>query len=232
MKKLFCALTVVSIALFSAFTIFSQKVASDNNDWNGLILNVSTPDDAINLFGAAVNDKNKQKLEILRAESWLSGKQNERVFRTLTYKNLHNNKSVELSFLDNKLVMISLETPNALKEPEWIDPDELAEIYNADFKPYARKAGKTRPAPAEFQASAPEELSKGSYKYWYDMLAVTKQSFIVAVVNNNEKLVGGALLPRDPTDLNEKRRRKEINFQGKYPGYVERVQIISRKLSL
>lgn len=225
------ASTCVLIILFGAAAAFSQARESGFNKWNGLTFDASTPAEAINLFGAPFKDKDKQNLEVIRAESWLSGKQNEKVFRTLVYKNLKDSKSVELSFLDNRLVMISLETPDALRESDWIDPDELADIYRADFKPYARKFGQTRPAPADFQANAPSELGKRAYKYWYDMMAVTAQSFILAVVNNNEKLVGGVLLPGDPTDLNEKARRKKINSRGKYPGYVTHIQIISRRLS-
>ena len=221
----------VLVALVCASALFAQE-AGKSNEWNGMTLNVSTPEDAIRLFGAPVKDKDGQNLEIIRATSWLSGKQDEKVFRTISYKNLKDCKYVQFSFLDNKLVLISLETPSGLKEPNWIDPDDLENLFGVEFKPYARKFGKTRPSPEDFQANAPSELPrKRSYKYWYDLMAVAKESFLIAIADNDDDRVGAPLIPSDPTNLGLKDRRKAINFNGKYPGFVTHIQIISRKLA-
>jgi len=218
----------VLIALFCASALFAQE-AGKANEWNGMTLNVSTPEDAIRLFGAPVKDKDKQSLEVIRATSWLSGKQDEKVFRTVSYKSLKDYKYVQFSFLDNKLALISLEKTTALSEPNWIDPDDLETLFGVEFKPYALKAGKTRPAPEDFRANAPSELpTKGGYKYGYDMMAVADESFVIAVVENNKGEYGGVI----PTDPTAKSRRKEINSKGsKYPGFVTQIQIISRKLA-
>jgi hypothetical protein len=217
----------VLVALFCASALFAQAGAP--NGWNGMTLDASTPEDAIRLFGAPVKDKDKQSLEILHSTSWLSGKQDEKIFRTISYKNLKDYKYVQFSFLDNKLVLISLEMTTSLREPNWIDPDDLESLFGVEFKPYALKAGQTRPSPADFKANAPSELpTKGGYNYWYHLMAVAGESFVLAVANNDKKEFGGVI----PTDPTSKTRRKAINSQGdKYPGFVQQIQIISRKLA-
>ena len=222
--KIIFALSVCASAL-------SAQKAGAPNQWSGLTLDVSTPEDTIRLFGKPVKEKNKQSLEILRATSWLSGKQDEKIYRSLSYKNLKGYKDVKFSFLDDKLVLISLEAPNGLKEASWIDPGDLAEMFRVEFKPYARKYGRTRPSPTEFKANAPSELERNEYNFWYDLIAVADNSFIIAVANNDKNLIGGIVNPTDPTDLKVEARKEKINPGGKYPGFVERIQIISRKLA-
>jgi hypothetical protein len=210
--------------------VFAQQTGAPNQ-WNGLTLDQSTTEDAIRLFGEPEKDKNKQSLEILRATSWLSGKQDEKIYRSLSYKNLKGFDYVKLSFLEDKLILINLESANGLKKSVWLDPDDLAEIFGIEFKPYARKYGRTRPTPTEFKTNAPSELKEGEYNFWYDLMAVGDESFIIAIANNDKNLIGGAVNPNDPTDLKIEDRKKEINSKGKYPGFVERIQIISRRIA-
>jgi hypothetical protein len=225
MKKL---LSIVAFSLLFAASVLAQN---KSDQWNGLTFDVSTPADAVKLFGEPNKNKDKQNLEIMRAESWLSGEQDKKIFRTLTYKRIKENKNVQLSFLDEKLVMVSFEAPDAHRESVYLDPDDLAKEFNETFKPYGRKFGQTRPFYTEYEEKAPSELSKQGYKTFYDMMAVGEKVFIIAVVNNVENLVGGAINPTDPTDLGEKDRKAAVNAGGKFPGYVTRVQIISRRLA-
>ena len=71
-----------------------------------------------------------------------------------------------------------------------------------EFKPYRRKLGRTRPGPIEFRDNAPKYLKKKEhYYFWYDMMAVGEDTFVIAIANNDKNLIGGTLIPSDPTDL-------------------------------
>jgi hypothetical protein len=225
MKTFSQALVSSIIVLFGVASLLAQGNDPRPDGWRGMIINVSSPDDAIRLFGMPARDKDKIALEPRRPLSWLSDKCKEKVFRTLTYKKLHDNKHVQLSFLDSRLVLISLEAPNAEFEQNWIDPDDLEGLFAVNFKPHRRKYNSRLPSPSEFQANAPIELKKDEYAYWYDMIAVSENSFIVAIADNYQYRSG-------LFDSPDVKRRKKINAKGtRYPGYVSDIEIMSRSLA-
>lgn len=225
MKRFSRIFASIIVVLFFNVALFGQSDKPRPDGWRGLVLDVSHPDDAIRLFGTPMKDKDKTALDMQRPLSWLSDKYKQKVFRTLTYKKLYGYKQVQLSFLDNKLVLISLEAPNAELEENWVDPDDLESLFAINFKPHHRKYRSKLPSPSEFQANAPPELKKEEYDYWYDMIAVSENSFIVAITDNY-KYISGLF---DSPDV---KKRKEINARGKrYPGYVSQIEIISRSLA-
>lgn len=218
-------LAIALLLLFFTTPALAQdnQVAADR--WAGMVINVSTPEDAIRLFGPPSKDKDKVVLGLPRPISWLSAKQKEKIFRTLSYKRIQEYKSVQFSFLDGKLVAISMEAPDGEIEDNWIDPDDLERLFGAVFKPSRRQRGIKLAPPAEFQANAPVELKKDDYDYWYDMIAVTEQTFIVAIADNYIYISGLFEKP-------EAKRRKKINARGtRYPGFVSDIEIISRTLA-
>jgi len=192
--------------------------------WAGMVLDTSTPDDAVRLFGPAAKDKDKVALDLPRPLSWLSDKWKQKIFRTLTYKKLREYEEVRFSFLDGKLVAISMVAPDAELKDTWIDPDDLETLFGVSFKPHQRTTKKLV-SPAEFLANAPGELKKNDYDYWYDMIAISDKSFIVAVADNYKYISGLFEKP-------EAKRRKKINARGaKYPGYVSDIELLSRTLA-
>ena len=226
------AFTSLLIVVVCATSSHAQENDARPDGWRGAILNLSTPDDTIRLFGTPAKDKDRTALEMRRPVSWLSDKYKQKVFRTLTYKKLFGYKQAQFSFLDGKLVMISLEAQNPTDgAQEWIDPDELESLFVTSFKPHARRAGQKLPPPSVFRASAPAELKKDDYAYWYDMIAVGEDSFIVAVVDNYQHVSAYTPFGRDPTFEGQKKERERINAAGKYPGFVSDIQIISRGLA-
>ena len=170
--------------------------------------------------------KDKVSLDVPRPVSWLSDKCKDKVFRTLTYKKIQEYKNVQFSFLDGKLVSISMEAPDAETEDKWIDPDDLEKLFGVVFKPSRRKYGSKLPSPSEFQANAPSELEKkGDYDYWYDMIGVAEKSFVIAIADNYQYISGLFEKP-------EAKRRKKINAVGtRYPGFVSDIEIVSRTLA-
>ena len=226
MKRLSRIFAIPVIGLVCTASVLAQANDPRPDGWQGMVLGVGSPDDAVRLFGTPVRDRNKVALEPVRPLSWLSDKYKEKVFRTLTYKKLHDYKQVQLSFLDSKLVLISLEAPDAELEKNWIDPDDLEALFAVNFKPHQRKHNSKLPPSTEFRANAPAELKKDEYDYWYDMIAVSENSFIVAITDNYQYSSG---LFESP----DVKRRRKINAKGaKYPGYVSDIEIISRSLAL
>lgn len=214
----------LTILLFLSFTLPAIDEARSDG-WAGMVLDVSTPEDAVRLFGSPAKDKDKVILDLPRPLSWFSDKYKEKVFRTLTYKKLQGYKQVQFAFLDAKLVAIMMEAPNAEIEKDWIDPDDLEDRFAIVFKPHKRERGRQLPAPSEFQNTAPTELGKDDYDYWYDMIAVSEKSFIVAIADNY-KYISGLFESRDS------KLRKKINARGlRYPGYVSNIEIVSRTLA-
>jgi hypothetical protein len=215
----------IIVGLICGTSLFAQGSAPRPDGWRGTVLNVSNPDDAIRLFGTPARDKGMSALELPRPLSWLSDKYKEKIFRTLSYKKLGDYKQVQFSFLDSKLVLISLEAPNAELEENWIDPDDLEGLFAVNFKPHKRKYNSKLPSPADFQANAPVELNKDEYAYWYDMIAVSENSFIVAIADNYQYRSG-------LFDNRDVKKRKKINAKGtRYPGYVSGIEIINRSLA-
>ena len=215
---------ILLIFLFVApATAVDQEARSDG--WAGMVLDVSTPEDAVRLFGNPAKDKDKVALDLPRPLSWFSDRYKQKVFRTLTYKKLQNYKQVQFSFVDAKLVSITMEAPDAELEKNWIDPDDLEELFGVVFKPHKRQYKHQLPPPSDFQNDAPTELGKDDYDYWYDMIAVSEKSFIVAIADNY-KYISGLFESRDA------KMRKKINSRGlRYPGYVSHIEIVSRTLT-
>lgn len=213
----------LTILLFLSLTSpVSDEARSDG--WAGMVIDVSTPEDAVRLFGRPAKDKDNVRLDVPRSLSWFSDRYEQKIFRTLTYKKLRDFDKVHFAFLDGKLVAILMEAPNAEIEKNWIDPDDLQDLFAVTFKPHKRERGRQLPSPSEFEKNAPTELQKDDYDYWYDMIAVSEKSFIVAVTDNYKYISG---LFESP----DAKRRKKINARGlMYPGYVSNIEIISRSL--
>ena len=214
----------LTVLLFLSLTSpVSDEARSDG--WAGMVLDVSTPEDAVRLFGVPRKEKDKVALDLGRTLSWFSDKYKQKTFKTLSYKKLQGYKAVQFGFLDGKLVSIIMEAPNAEIEKDWIDPDDLEDLFAVVFKPHKRQYGRQLPPPSEFQNNAPTELGKDDYDYWYDMIAVSEKSFIVAIADNYQ-YISGLFESRDA------KLRKKINARGaRYPGYVSDIQIISRTLA-
>jgi hypothetical protein len=221
--KRFLAVALVLLSLGASVTAMSDEVRADG--WGGMVLSVSSPEDAIRLFGKPAKDSYKVALDLPRPLSWLSERYKARIFRTFVYKKLQDYRQVQFSFLDSKLIAITMEAPEAELEENWVDPDDLEQLFGVVFKPHQRKRNTKLPPPAEFQANAPTDLKKDQYDYWYDMIAVSEKSFIIAVADNYKYISG---LFESP----DAKRRKKINARGnKYPGYVSDIEILSRTLA-
>src|SRR5213078_464990 len=101
---------ILFMALFSGLLwspmCMGQQTATLNPDsWHGLMLDKSTPKDAIRTLGQPQSDKSDE-LRFRVIDRWIIPEQKLRMFRVLAYKNTSDVRTVELAYLENKLVRI------------------------------------------------------------------------------------------------------------------------------
>lgn len=204
-------LTLICFLLICFSSAYPQSPESPKPDrWRGLILDQSTPEDAIQILGQPASDK-IGKLYVSKIQSWLSKRAKEKIFRTLEFKKPEGIDKARLSFLDNKLVAIDLDVRKG------IAPIALANIYGVEFQPLV-SAADVAFRPRDYESNQGRIYPK-TYPTVYSMVAVSKNSFIDAMVSNVPSF-GGALtrsmgIPDEP---------------GTFPGRVETVTIVSRTL--
>jgi hypothetical protein len=113
--------------LLLAVTVLSQ---SDNrprpDGFRGLILNQTTAKEATDILGQPVADK-LNRLEVSKIGKWLDPKDKEKIFRHLTFKKVGDFRTIDLAFLDDKLMMIELEFGKDFK------PEKLRNLFGIKF---------------------------------------------------------------------------------------------------
>jgi hypothetical protein len=225
---------VVAVCLLAFLPSQAQEAARTQADgWLGLTLNVSTAEDAVNILGKPVKDEAGKTVEILsrRGGEWLNVSDNQKVFRKLTFDEPEGFAKARLYFKDGKLAVIELQ-PKYTAEEGWIDPDDLAEVVEADFKPHNSVfGGKKLPAPQEFAVSGDPSTKEDKLHAFYEMIAVGEKFFVFASVDNNKPMAVG-LFGRNPSYRQKSKEKKARDKNGEFPGYVNQIQIVSRSLAV
>lgn len=178
--------------------------------WRGLVLDQSTPEDAMRILGRPDGDR-AASIAVFRIKNWLSKKAREKVFRTLEFKKPEGIDKAWLSFLDGKLVAISLDVKKG------ISPNGLANIYGVEFQP-AVGALDIAFNPRDYERNQGRVYPK-TYPTIYSMVAASEKSFIDAMISNVPSF-GGAFaksmgVPDQP---------------GSFPGRVDFITLVSRRL--
>jgi hypothetical protein len=207
----------------------AQQPTPEPDGWRGLVVEVSTAEDAIRILGKPSSDKSGQNLKLILVDKWFpGGKYNQKIFRRLTFKKPEGLEQAQLSFLDNKLVLIQLDARTG-EVPDWVDPDDLSSMFNTEFIYSEWHFGKKLPPLAEFEkldSAAPKKFAE-----LYHLIAITDRSFIVAGVDNI-KARGLSLIGPPCTGCanSENNKRKARDAGGSFPGQVWSISIVSRRL--
>jgi hypothetical protein len=228
--KYFCRFCLYSLLFFVyAASTFAQEQGNPRPDgWSGLIIDVSTPEDAMRILGKPSSDKDQQKLRITLLDKWFAGKKhNLKIFRQLYFKKPRGLVDAQLSFLDGKLVMIEI-SPNK-ENDDYVEPDDLAEMFGVKFLPQNWHFRKNLPPLVEFQQTATEHLK--DYSEIYDLLAISARSFLIARLDNMTSRPMGLFTRGDVAGARQRNReKKERDAGGTFPGQVSFINIVSRKL--
>jgi hypothetical protein len=190
-----------------ASVAFGQQAQPDR--WKGLIIDQSTPDDAVRILGQPSGDK-LSRLFITGFDSkWFTRKVNEPKYRRLEFKKVQGVDRAFLSFLDGVLVSIDIDLA------EQSPAAALSRIYGIRFAPKIRGLDEAF-SPADFERNEGRVYPK-RYPDIYSLIGVSEKTFISGMVLNSgfgsilKKSVGGT-------------------ETGDFPGKIAWIQIISRRL--
>jgi hypothetical protein len=197
--------------LIALFTIGVRAQTQDDKPqpdrWRGLILDQSTPEDAIRILGQPDKDKIEAfKPYPLEKRFNLKGE-----FRYFHYKKLEGIEKAALVFTKGKLVAISLQLTNE------IPAAALQNIYGVEFEP---KFSSVDAAfhPGQFERNQGKLYAK-SFPGVYMLIARADHSYVSAMITQNAlavALVGGG--------------SQGSNGDGAFPGKTKVIQLISRSL--
>ena len=162
-------LTVVIFLSLIASTLGQStgpKFPATPDGFMGLTLNETTVEQTVALWGPPDIDK-IDKLDPSQIKKWLEPKQNEKIFRQLTYKKTPDFQEIKLSFLDEKLIMIDLTFKRSLA------PEKLHGLFRAEFALLGGPASlpdKPGTYPIGFMAT--------HFPDYYSMVAISEKTFI------------------------------------------------------
>jgi hypothetical protein len=223
---------VVVLCLLAFLPAQAQEISKVQVDgWRGLKFDVSTVEDAVKALGKPAKDEANKNVEIIsrRGADWLTVSENEKVFRKLTFEKLENFAKARLYFKNDKLAVIEFEAKR-VSEEGWLDPDDLTEVVEADFKPHnAVFGGKKLSSPREFAVSG-DPSTKDKFHAFYEMVAVSEKFFVFASVDNREPIPVG-LFGKNPSYRQNSKAKEKRDKNGDFPGFVREIQIFSRSFS-
>lgn len=212
MKCLTTVICVFLIILCCTVTITTQEQDSPKPDrWRGLIIDQSTPEDASRILGNPAKDK-VGSLTVYSLHRWVSKKHKEKVFRNLEFKKPEGVEKATLSFLNDKLVMITLDIKSGT-----VAPNALSNIYGVPFQPMV-SAMDLALFSKDYEQNQGKVYPK-TYPTTYALAAISERSFVSAMISNVPSFLGAL--------------GKSAGVQdepGSFPGKVEFIQIISRTL--
>ena len=164
--KLLCIITL-TIAL--SLIVNAQQAQPDK--WKGLILDESTPEDAIQLIGQPKESK-PQKIRIQKIGDWL-GKGIKEELPHLRWERVLGMKSVDAYFLDGKLIALELMPKVEVRAAA------LESIYGVEFKHLISNAGRIAAGPGAYQRDRGDTFSNKD-ELLYHVGAKAERSFLVA----------------------------------------------------
>src|SRR5213078_3522278 len=107
-KAIMTTLALLSWVALIAGSAMGQALSGPRADgFRGLILNQTSAEDGIRILGQPAVDQT-DRLDVSKVSKWLDPKHKEKIFRQLSFKNVGDFSQIQLSFLENKLVIIEL----------------------------------------------------------------------------------------------------------------------------
>ena len=209
--------TIIStiIILMLTVTIFAQSDKPVLDSWRGLVIDASTPDEAIKILGAPEKDKPNEKFTPLVYSKWFGNKIETR-FRKLSFKNVEGFDKVDLFFNNDKLAVIQFDMKKELSAAA------LVTAYQSKFYPLVGNFG---------GGVTPDELSEGNreviypdkFPLAYQLAAANDKAIGVAFASSGfaENLASAMVTPRG---------QQPKALSGALPGIVRTLQLISRTL--
>jgi hypothetical protein len=167
MKKSLALLASLALLTANAFAQGSNSSRADG--FRGLILNQTTSEDAARILGQPAADK-VDRLDVTKISKWLDPKHKEKIFRQLSFKNVGDFSLIQLSLLENKLVMIDLEFKKSIL------PGSLNAIFGVEF---ALIGGQSGPSDLPNEPGKyPVRFIPTYYPFDYNLVGISDKTFI------------------------------------------------------
>jgi len=182
LKRAFVLLACAALLASNAFAQVGNAPRADG--FRGLILNQTTSEDAIRILGQPVADKT-DRIDASKLTKWLDPKHKEKIFRHLSFKNIGDLSHIELTFLENKLMMIELEFKKTLF------PARLSDLFGVEFAVVGAQQGPSD-LPNE-PGKYPVRFIPTYYPFTYNMIGISDQAFIWADCSTGDARTPGKI---------------------------------------
>jgi hypothetical protein len=136
--------------------------------FRGLILNQTAPADAIRILGQPAADKT-DKLDISKVGKWLDPKQKEKIFRQISFRNVGDFSQIQLSFFEDKLIMIDLSFKKNLA------PEIASKLFGVEFAAVGTQGGPSD-LPSE-PGKYPVRFVPTFYPFSYNLIGISDKAF-------------------------------------------------------
>lgn len=204
---------LLSILLVFCFSLVSygQDDTPKPNKWRGMVIDESTADDVIKVFGKPKKDE-QSKLYFIQPK-WISKQSKNDKYRKLEFEKLENFDRVKFYF-DTKNILKVIELDPDKKNN--IPPDNLKKAYSLDFVPIFGALDEAF-RPQDFKREQGKTYAR-SYPNYYRLGGADETVFVLAGIENGSfgAILGKSMgLPNQADSL---------------PGKVQIIQLISRTL--
>jgi hypothetical protein len=162
---------LASVALLAANAFAQGNNGPHASAFGGLVLNTTSSEGATRILGQPVADKT-DRLDVSKISKWLDPKHKEKVFRQLSFKNVGDFSRIQLSFLENKLVMIELEFKKN------VEPARLDKVFGLEFAIIGGQSGPSD-LPNE-PGKYPVRFIPTYYPFTYNLIGISEDAFIWA----------------------------------------------------
>jgi len=162
-------LALLSWVVLIAGNAMAQASGPRADGFRGLILNQTSSEDAIRILGQPAGDKT-DRLDLSKISKWLDPKHKEKIFRQLSFKNVGDFSQIQLSFLENKLVMIEL----TFKKN--VAPERVNNIFGVEFATVGGQGGPSD-LPNE-PGKYPVRFVPTLYPFSYNMIGISDKAFV------------------------------------------------------
>ena len=167
MKKF--PLLLAYVALLTANAVAQPANRPRADGFRGLILNQTTAEEAVKMLGEPASDR-VDRLNVSKLSKWLDPKHKEKIFRQLAFKKVGDFSQIELSFLENKLMMIELEFKKSL------EPLKLDTLFGVEFAVLGAQTGPFD-LPNE-PGKYPVRFLPTFYPFSYNLIGISDKAFI------------------------------------------------------
>lgn len=183
--------------------------AAKPDQWRGLILDQSSADQAIHVLGNPAADK-FDGVAVRPIQRWFRPDLGKKILRDLSFKDVEGFSHVDLYFLDDKLAVVQLQVKADIR------PTALKNIYGVEFQPMMSGLEESMGVVERNQGKAYPK----NFPLQYNVVAVAPTVVVNAAVINGG--IGRV--------LNQTLGSGIDTAGGGFPGKVERIQLISRRL--